>query len=155
AGFVSWGTMTIQAPSRPLSVAPLLCPAWRAADQGSHLRHTHRLRTDQRVFAARQRPPGPTLLVDWSGSMKLTDANVERILTKAPVCPLAVYSANRTEGVLRVLAQNGKRVRPADVRRPSGACNVIDGPALEWLAGQPGPRLWLSDGQVTGVQDRP
>src|SRR5262249_42625763 len=105
--------------------------------------------------AARQRPPGPTLLVDWSGSMKLTDANVERILKKAPVCTLAVYSANRTEGVLRVLAQNGKRVRPADVRRPSGACNVIDGPALEWLAGQPGPRLWLSDGQVTGVQDRP
>ena len=28
---------------------------------------------------------------------------------------------------------------------------MIDGPALDWLARQPEPRFWLSDGQVTGI----
>jgi hypothetical protein len=35
-----------------------------------------------------------------------------------------------------------------------GRGNVIDGPALRWLASQPGPRIWISDGRVTGVRDR-
>ena len=36
---------------------------------------------------------------------------------------------------------------------PFGRGNIIDEPALEWLAHQGGPRLWISDGGVTGVGD--
>jgi len=32
---------------------------------------------------------------------------------------------------------------------------VVDVPALEWLARQPGPRFWVSDGKVTGIDDQP
>jgi hypothetical protein len=154
SGLVPWGTMKIEEPDRPV---PIPCPprnGYRATDSGSVLRYPHRLHLDQRVFAFRRRAEGPTLLVDWSGSMRLTEPDVESILAKAPVCQLAVYSANNTEGVLRILAKEGSRVCPEDVKRPSGNCNVIDGPALDWLAKQPGPRLWLCDGQVTGVGDR-
>ena len=38
---------------------------------------------------------------------------------------------------------------------PFGPSNVVDQPALEWLARQPGPRIWISDGKVTGCNDRP
>ena len=32
--------------------------------------------------------------------------------------------------------------------------NVVDGPALHWLSQQKSPRVWVSDGEVTGVNDR-
>ena len=57
------------------------------------------------------------------------------------------------DDVLRVLARDGRRVTGDLVKRPSGSCNVIDGPALDWLAAQAEPRFWLSDGLVTGVGD--
>jgi len=33
------------------------------------------------------------------------------------------------------------------------ASTLVDGPALEWLAKQNGPRIWISDGSVTGIGD--
>jgi len=36
---------------------------------------------------------------------------------------------------------------------PCGGGNIVDGPALEWLAAQAEPRIWISDGVVTGVND--
>jgi hypothetical protein len=85
--------------------------------------------------------------------MNLKEEEVERILANAPATIIAVYSANREAGILRVLARDGKRVSGDWVRRPAGSCNVIDGPALDWLARQPEPRFWLSDGLVTGIGD--
>jgi hypothetical protein len=34
------------------------------------------------------------------------------------------------------------------------AGNVVDGPALQWLSQQKAPRVWVSDGDVTGLGDR-
>ncbi len=36
-----------------------------------------------------------------------------------------------------------------------GNLNLIDGPALDWLRSrrEPGPRVWLSDGRVTGARE--
>lgn len=34
-----------------------------------------------------------------------------------------------------------------------GSGNIVDGPALEWLNKQPGPRVWVCDGGVTGCND--
>ena len=44
-------------------------------------------------------------------------------------------------------------VAPELVAAPSGSGNIVDGPALEWLASQAEPRFWISDGSVTGVDD--
>jgi hypothetical protein len=34
-----------------------------------------------------------------------------------------------------------------------GGGNVVDTEALRWLASQPGPRVWICDGFVTGMMD--
>lgn len=151
-GLVPWGTMTVDEPERPLPACPRKA-GYRAEDTGSFLRGPHRLLSDGRVFATKRRHKGGSVLVDFSGSMNLKETEVERILANAPATVIAVYSADRDKGVLRVLARDGRRVTGDLVKRPSGSCNVIDGPALDWLANQAEPRFWLSDGLVTGVGD--
>ena len=152
AGLVPWGTMSIDEPERSLPACPRKA-GYRAEDTGSALRGPHRLLIDGRVFVSKRRHKGGCLLVDYSGSMNLKETEVERILANAPATVIAVYSAERDKGVLRVLARDGRRVTGDLVKRPSGSCNVIDGPALDWLARQDEPRFWLSDGLVTGVGD--
>jgi hypothetical protein len=69
---------------------------------------------------------------------------------------VATYSGNRTSGTLHIVARKG-RVANADglrLARSSGSGNIVDGPALQWLAQQQAPRLWVSDGYVTGKYDR-
>jgi hypothetical protein len=51
------------------------------------------------------------------------------------------------------VADGGRRASKEHLERFSRG-NVVDLPALEWLARQPQPRVWLSDGAVTGVGDR-
>jgi hypothetical protein len=144
--------MTVDEPERPLAACPRRA-GFRAEDTGSYLRGPHRLLTDGRVFAIKRRHKGGSVLVDFSGSMNLKETEVERILANAPAAVIAVYSADRDRGILRVLARDGRRVTGDFVKRPAGSCNVIDGPALDWLARQPEPRFWMSDGMVTGVGD--
>jgi len=43
------------------------------------------------------------------------------------------------------------RVDDKYLDRHSGYGNVIDGPALQWLATQPERRIWVSDMHVFGV----
>ena len=71
---------------------------------------------------------------------------------------MGVYSSksnsNCKSGILRVFSKDGRMVSEAEVEHYEGCGNVVDGPALEWLERQPRPRVWLSDGGVTGVDDR-
>jgi hypothetical protein len=151
-GMIPWGIMNIDEPDRPLPACPRKA-GFRAEDTGSYLRCPHRLLADGRVFANKRKHRGGSVLVDFSGSMNLKETEVERILANAPTTVIAVYSADREKGILRILARDGRRVTGDFVRRPAGSCNVIDGPALDWLTRQPEPRYWLSDGLVTGVGD--
>ncbi|NOT29441.1 MAG: hypothetical protein HOP15_03225 [Planctomycetes bacterium] len=50
------------------------------------------------------------------------------------------------------MARDGRRADAKDLV-PYGRGNIIDEPALAWLAQQETPRLWISDGGVTGVGD--
>jgi len=56
-------------------------------------------------------------------------------------------------GELRIVASGTRRAAAAHLH-PYAAGNIVDVPALQWLARQPAPRLWISDGRVTGVGDR-
>lgn len=128
----------------------------RATAEGVDLRYVHRFVTDQRIFArpARQRVTGGgTLLIDVSGSMSLSPADIERMVVGAPAGTLvAIYSGSGDRGELRIVARGDYRAATSDLVG-FGTNNVVDLPALQWLAKQPGPRVWLSDGHVTGVGD--
>jgi len=128
----------------------------RVAAEGVELYRMDRYLTDQKVFGRRIRKRGPSggsVLIDASGSMSLSAADIDRIIASAPLATtVAVYSGSDDEGELRVVVRDGYRASPADLD-PYGSGNIVDLPALEWLSDQPAPRVWISDGGVTGCGD--
>jgi hypothetical protein len=128
--------------------------SWRAAEEGSVPRYFTRWPVDRAVFRRRARRSGGTLLVDTSGSMSLEVADLDRLLLATPHgMRVAIYSGTGEEGELRIVADGGRRASAAHLAR-YGSGNIVDLPALEWLAKQSLPRLWVSDGAVTGVGDK-
>lgn len=126
----------------------------RADETGIQVRQLHRAVTDGRVFRQRRRAPGGTVLLDGSGSMRLSDPDIEALLHARPAATLAVYNAGSCEGTLHIVAERGRAVPTITGIRWDGCSNVIDVPALAWLCRQPGPRYWISDGGVTGIGDQ-
>ncbi|MEI6084205.1 MAG: hypothetical protein WCS70_07880 [Verrucomicrobiota bacterium] len=88
---------------------------------------------DGKVFRHVRHGKGGAVLIDASGSMSLGNEDVQKILNAAPGCTVAVYSGNTHDGVLRVLAQDGRQVDAQYIGAPAGGANVVDGPALQWL----------------------
>jgi hypothetical protein len=88
--------------------------------------------------------------------MSLSLKDLKRIVDVAPATTIAVYSGQGKKGTLTIIGEKGRLV---DDRGLAEACqsngNIIDGPALRWLALEDGPRIWVSDGLVTGVNDNP
>ncbi len=128
--------------------------ARRPADYGTTVARIDRIISDKRIFAGPRPGVAGSLLIDNSGSMALYDWQLEEILDLAPAAIIGAYSGAGDSGELRILAYNGRRVRKIDQTLALGG-NVVDGPSLEWLAEQRGPRYWVSDTHVTGVSDMP
>lgn len=120
---------------------------------------------DGQAFGTVTRQEKGTLVLDCSGSMSLTVEEIEAVLNHAPQTTIALYASNPQSnygGNLVIAAANGKVVkdmfqthsRGEDLRKFRnkylGGDNLVDGPALEWLAQQPEPRIWISDGGITG-----
>ena len=106
---------------------------------------------DGKAWSVKLRRETGSILIDVSGSMHLEPSQVGRLLENAPLSTVASYSSdgNRT-GELHILAQNGRYTSDP---QHAGSGNGVDGPALDWLARQPAPRVWICDGVVTGVGD--
>ncbi len=153
-----WGELRrIEEPARTLPVPGASCRRMRrAVEEGLDFRFPHRLLVDRRVFARRVRLRGGTVLVDASASMGLKPKDLLAIVAAAPGAEVACYEgAAEGWGVVRILARAGRRVADPLVAPPLGkGANVIDGPALRWLATRPRPRIWVSDGHVRGIGDR-
>lgn len=107
---------------------------------------------DGKVFGSVARGKRGTILIDFSGSMELAESDILTILKACPHMQVATYcgDARENHGELRIVARHGRVAE--EVTRYGGA-NGIDGPALDWLAQQPGPRIWICDGLVTGLED--
>ena len=127
--------------------------SWRLTDAGAYIRRPERHLTDGRVFGQRRkRPSGGAVVIDCSGSMGLSLEQIEEIMALAPGVNIATYCSESEVGYLTIVAKNGKRAAREDLKPRCGG-NGIDGPALRWVATQPGPRIWVSDAGVTGRHD--
>jgi hypothetical protein len=126
-------------------------PRYRACREGTQVRFVHRILTDRKPFARQKRAPVGTILIDASGSMSLSAADVVRILDHAPGATVAMYCGSGTLGVVRVLAYDGKVAERRSFENDIGKGNLIDGEALRFLADSPEPRYWVSDALVTGL----
>ncbi len=152
-------------------------PAWakctietRVLDKSIHRKYTERkrragffgafrnpLRTlipafDGQGWAMKQKRQGGTILLDQSGSMSISEDDLKRLLQDAPHATIAAYSSDGRDGSVRVYAQKGKYASDCTCEMHG---NGVDGPALDWLAKQTMPRVWICDGGVTGVDDEP
>lgn len=130
----------------------------RPTNIGRHPRHLDRLLTDpeRRVFDRKLRGKGGVVLIDQSGSMRLADGDLWRIIDAAPGCVIIGYShAAGTEGKpnIWVLADRGRVVDSV----PAGhGGNGVDGPAISFALRRrrPGePMVWVCDGYVTDEND--
>lgn len=110
------------------------------------MRSPHRWASDRRIFAGAVRRPGGSVRIDASGSMSLMPADLLKIVTAAAGALVACYNGKSEGwGAIRALARDGLRVPDRLVRAPlESAGNVIDGPALRWLAARPTPLIWVS-----------
>lgn len=120
----------------------------------------YRLTLDNKIFTRKRKLAGGTVLIDASGSMSFSDDDLANLIAVAPGARVAVYAGEGDVGRLVIVADSGK-MTTCDVissslmgERHRMYGNVVDGPALDWLARQPAPRVWVSDGMVTGKDDR-
>lgn len=154
----AWGVLTdVHRPKLDRAVRPRRYPGRRFSDCGVIPSAVHRLPTDGAVFAAKRPVKGGTVLCDASGSMHYHDDDIERILQEAPGSTIAFYAgADRgaPRGRIVIGAERGRAATVAEIRGAlPGQENLIDAPALRWLARQPAPRFWVSDEGVGGVTD--
>jgi hypothetical protein len=150
-----WGEMEIQ--TLPQSMRRSISPIAQRRifhNEGSRLVAPYRLPVDGRVFCQKKRQVGGTVLIDVSGSMSLSLQDLKKIVAVAPAATIAVYSGRGKSGTLTIIGERGRLV---DDRGLQEACqssgNIIDGPSLRWLSLQESPRIWVSDGLVTGEDD--
>lgn len=152
--FVPWGSMRIEEARLMQSLPGHLKPGRRMATEGLRLGRVERMITDGRMFYRRIKRAGGTVLIDVSSSMSLSAEQISRIVEAAPGALVGIYSGRHESGVLRIVARNGLIAAASELKRDMGGANVIDAPALEWLAQQEGPLFWVSDGGVSGIGDQ-
>lgn len=149
-----WAEMTIETADLTRTLPPkLYSRQFRHAPEGMFPRYMHRLYTDGEIYAERsRRKGGGAVLIDISGSMSLTAEQVEEIMHDLSCDVIAVYAGSGNTGTMRIVARKGRMAERHEFSLPFGG-NCIDGPALHWLSMQPGPRVWVSDGMVTGRRE--
>jgi hypothetical protein len=113
---------------------------------------------DGRAFTRRRPANCGTLLIDCSGSMseQVTHDRLMAVLARGPSATIGLYAGRPASksGSLLIAARNGMHAAREVIDNWTHSGNVVDGPALQWLSQQKAPRVWVSDGEVTGLNDR-
>ena len=152
-GIGTWGEMDILEPPLTVNLQGRLKNnrMYRPADFGYNPKYINRYCIDRKIFKQKQNVKGGTILIDASGSMSFNGQDILEIMQMLPAVNIAMYNGYGHTGTLRVIARNGMRVTEDELSNWSGGGNVVDGPALRWLAGMPPRRIWVSDMYVFGA----
>lgn len=146
-------------PSHPARGSARLGTGIRWREEGSGRRIAASRLLDGTIFGERRRGEAVSVLVDMSGSMDVSTAEITALVSevgRGRDIQVVGYSGRGTRGGLVWLARRGKVVSESELlgaREFYGFGNVIDGPALEWLGSQRGRRVWVSDGEATGENE--
>lgn len=129
-----------------------------ATNVGINPRRIDRILTDpeRRIFDRTVKGTGGIVLIDQSGSMRLSDGELQQIVEASPGCVVIGYShKSNSSGIPNawILADRGKVCSAI----PSGnGGNGVDGPALQFaqkLRKKGEPFIWVCDGMVTVSDD--
>lgn len=126
------------------------------SDAGTRIRDIRRWYTDRQIFERRipiRRPPDVTLLLDMSGSMGYNNERIEYFLQAIPRLTVYGYAApDDKTGYIALFAEKDQIVDNINnARSYLGGGNLVDLPALQFLAKRKGARVWISDGQVCDI----
>ena len=152
-GVGHWGEMEIHEPALTVNLQGRLKQGrkYRPADFGYNPKFINRWCSDKKIFKQKQHVLGGTILIDASGSMSFTGQDILDIMELLPAVTIAMYNGFTNTGDLRIIARNGMRVTEEQLDEWSGGGNVVDGPALHWLATMPERRIWVSDMYIFGA----
>ncbi|HYG70585.1 MAG TPA: hypothetical protein VD838_23125 [Anaeromyxobacteraceae bacterium] len=150
------GALTIKKPELTLRTRSKES-RFRRGEFGS-IHRVDRLLTDGAAFREKRPNRLGTVLIDVSGSMGPGRRSLGELVNASASHTVAIYACDEDserKGQLIVVAQKGwAHPDPWALREDNlGGANVVDIPALEWLCRQERPRFWVSDGDVTGVND--
>ena len=132
----------------------------RNQDSGVVPKNMHRLTTDRKVFQTRKTVAGGSMMIDCSGSMGMSQRDIEEVVELLPASWIAGYVGYRErnsdgyDGDIRIIADNGRTDTYSIGELTVYGNNNIDFEALQLLATKPEPRIWVSDQQVIGVNEQ-
>jgi len=152
-GVGHWGEMETHEPALTVNLQGRLKQGrkYRPADFGYNPKFINRWCSDKKIFKQKQHVLGGTILIDASGSMSFSGQDILDIMELLPAVTIAMYNGFTNTGDLRIIARNGMRVTEEQLDEWSGGGNVVDGPALHWLATMPERRIWVSDMYIFGA----
>jgi hypothetical protein len=151
-----WDELVVGRPSLNVHAPGSIGKKRIASNSGRHPRRLHRLLTDpqRRIFDRTIHGKGGVIVIDCSGSMSLSVAEIKTILKSAPGATVLAYSTvSAVDGSESawILAHKGKMVTTLP---EMGGGNGVDHPALEWgikARQRPtSPVVWITDGGVCG-----
>jgi hypothetical protein len=152
-----WERLVVSKPELSINHTGKLGRRTIACDSGREIRYLNRMVSDpdKRVFSRKTRALGGVVVIDASGSMHLSEDDLDRLLKASAGATVLMYSGgynNINKPNVWVIARKGRMVRnlphvPGD--------NAVDGPALVYASSLRDrgsqPLIWVSDGFVTGV----
>lgn len=152
-----WEQLVVSKPELSINHTGKLGRRIIASDSGREIRYLNRMVSDpdKRVFSRKTRALGGVVIIDASGSMHLSENDLDRLLKASAGATVLMYSGgynSPNKPNVWVIARKGRMVRrlpevPGD--------NAVDGPALVYASSlrERGsqPLIWVSDGYVTGV----
>jgi hypothetical protein len=128
-----------------------------AAQTGRYPRRLHRMMTDpeRRIFDSVKKADGGIVVIDCSGSMSLSHAEVKQMMEVSPGCTIVAYSHRHGQPNAYIIAKDGRMTKDLP---DLGGGNCVDGPVLDWAIknrkNSRSPIVWVCDGIVTGTHDQ-
>lgn len=152
-----WEPLVVSKPELSINHTGKLGRRIIASDSGREIRYLNRMVSDpdKRVFSRKTRALGGVVVIDASGSMHLSESDLDRLLKASAGATVLMYSGgynNPNKPNAWVIARKGRMVRRLPDVPGDNAC---DGPALIYAASLRDrgsqPVIWVSDGYVTGI----
>ena len=151
----SWAQLNVKTQNLTRHVPGGLGKRRIATNMGRNPRRIGRYLTDpqKRIFDRKVKGNGGVVLVDYSGSMALSEKDVLDIMEAAPGCTVACYTTNSMDKDGKpncwILGEKGRMTSAIPASRGG---NGVDYPALVWAIQQKqrrnAPVVWVTDGGV-------
>lgn len=154
-----WEQLVVSKPELAVNHTGKLGRRSIAADSGREPHFINRIATDpdKRIFKRKTRALGAVVVIDCSGSMSLSEDDIDRLLKASTGATVLLYSGGHNNPEVPncwVIARKGRMARK--LPKFPGA-NAVDGPALlygcQLRNGSQQPIIWVCDGHVTGIGD--